>query len=76
MDFDTFTVLTWNSLSLAGDKEAKGITDHGQPSATPPPALCQPGSLSHLAEKLSAEGITVACIQESRLSLPEDFSTS
>eukprot|EP00971_Amphidinium_carterae_P205122 4070860-Amphidinium_carterae.2 len=74
-DFETFTVLTWNSLSLAGDKEAKVLTNRKSTSVSPH-GLCQPGSLSHLTDKLAAEGVTVACIQESCLTLPEDFTTT
>eukprot|EP00971_Amphidinium_carterae_P331032 6464371-Amphidinium_carterae.2 len=49
------------------------VVDGCRPAASP---LCQPGQLTFLTRRLENEGITVACIQESRLSLPSDFTTT
>eukprot|EP00971_Amphidinium_carterae_P133042 2634456-Amphidinium_carterae.1 len=63
---DTFTVLTLNTLSMA-DR-----TDEDDKTA-PSKALQQPGQLKHLSQQLKREGIKVAFLQETRLTLPDDF---
>eukprot|EP00971_Amphidinium_carterae_P152414 3020328-Amphidinium_carterae.1 len=74
---DKVTILTLNALSLAGQLEEAGSDNH-QPvdglHKTGPPPLCQAGQLVFLSKKLQHEAVDLACIQESRLKLPDDFS--
>eukprot|EP00971_Amphidinium_carterae_P166017 3290587-Amphidinium_carterae.3 len=68
---DTLSVLTLNTLSM-GEKSKVGA----QGETKEPPPLCQPGQVTHLCELLEKEGIHLAFIQESRLVLPTDFTTT
>eukprot|EP00971_Amphidinium_carterae_P331938 6465802-Amphidinium_carterae.3 len=74
---DKITILTLNALSLAGRLEESpavhATTDDGMASQGPPP-LCQAGQLVYLCKRLQQESVDIACIQESRLALPDDFS--
>eukprot|EP00971_Amphidinium_carterae_P351589 6492178-Amphidinium_carterae.1 len=63
--FDSFSVLTWNVLSLGEKDTAK----HVDP-------LKQTGQLTFLCKRLAEENILIAFIQESRLKLPDGFETA
>eukprot|EP00971_Amphidinium_carterae_P136620 2706958-Amphidinium_carterae.1 len=74
---DMFTLLSFNALSLAGLKKDDSSTEPDlQVQTNSAPPLCQTGQLTYLSRKLTAEQVTVACIQESRLSLPSGFNTT
>eukprot|EP00971_Amphidinium_carterae_P331353 6464850-Amphidinium_carterae.2 len=60
---DTFSVMTFNALSLA-EKDGDRMLE----------PLRQTGQLKFLCSRLQGESITVSFIQESRLCLPEGFS--
>eukprot|EP00971_Amphidinium_carterae_P009785 193145-Amphidinium_carterae.1 len=62
---DSFSVISWNVLSLGEKDSAKGINP-----------LKQTGQLTFLCKRLLEEGILIAFIQESRLNLPAEFETS
>eukprot|EP00971_Amphidinium_carterae_P251811 4999618-Amphidinium_carterae.1 len=55
---DKITILTWNALSLLGDKDAQqGPAADSMKGGYHPPTLCQPGQLTFLTRKLEAEDI-------------------
>eukprot|EP00971_Amphidinium_carterae_P103644 2051923-Amphidinium_carterae.4 len=70
----TISILTWNTPSIAGKEEDQVKTEDQPVPKREPPTLCRPGQLTFLCSKLREDGIDIACLQETRLSLPEGFS--
>eukprot|EP00971_Amphidinium_carterae_P007503 148848-Amphidinium_carterae.2 len=71
---NTITVITLNVLSLAGGEEHQNAADGVEHSCSNVPTLCRAGQLTFLCEKLETDQVSIACLQETRLSLPEGFT--
>eukprot|EP00971_Amphidinium_carterae_P304921 6059501-Amphidinium_carterae.5 len=65
---DTVRIITYNTLSLGDGKQTS------KPSRTS--GLNNIGQLTQLCQRLKSMQIMVACLQETRLTLPKDFTTS
>eukprot|EP00971_Amphidinium_carterae_P295807 5874842-Amphidinium_carterae.1 len=70
----TLSMITLNVLSLAGGEEHQNDAGGAEHPSNQVPTLCRTGQLTFLCEKLEKDQVSIACLQETRLSLPEGFS--